>query len=83
MHACRKDTAIAQRVQSLGLRQKVMKGSCTSIDGWTARAGIDGYWRLYKTVDGKTESIYLGKRFDWDKARRKITKKERELGLSW
>lgn len=75
--------AIAQRVRDLNLRRQTLKGSCTNIDGWTMRGGLDGYWRLYKTVDGKTESIYLGKRPDWDKARRKIRKKEKSLGLSF
>jgi len=75
--------AIAQRVRDLGLRHQVLRGSCTNIDGWTLRAGSDNYWRLYKTIDGKTESIYLGKRPDWEKARRKIRKKEKSLGLSY
>lgn len=75
--------AIARRVCELGLRQSVLKGSCTNIDGWTARQGSDGYWRLYKTVDGRTESIYLGKRFSWEKASRKIAKKEKKLGIAY
>jgi len=74
---------IAQRVRDLDLRHTAMRGSCTNIDGWTLRAGDDGYWRLYKTVEGKTESIYLGKRADWEKARRKIRKKEKSLGLGY
>jgi hypothetical protein len=75
--------AIAQRVKDLDLRHEVLRGSCTNIDGWTLRAGTDGYWRLYKTIDGKTRSIYLGKRPDWEKARRKIRRKEKSLGLSY
>lgn len=74
---------IAQRVKTMGLSHCIAKGSCLNIDGWTARKGNDGYYRLYKTVYGKTESIYLGKRMDWEKARRKITKKEKKLGLTW
>ena len=72
---------LARRVQALGLRYQ---GSfAINIDGWTVREGSDGYYRMYKTVDGKTESIYLGKRLNWDKARLKITKKEKKLGLGF
>jgi hypothetical protein len=72
---------LARRVQTLGLRHQA--GFSINIDGWTVRKGSDGYYRIYKTVDGKTESIYLGKRLNCDKARRKITKKEKKLGLSF
>jgi len=72
--------SIAKRVQVLGLKRPV--GSL-NIDGWTVGLGTDGYYRMYKTVEGKTESIYLGKRLDRYKARRKITKKEKKLGLAF
>ena len=52
-----------------------------NIDGWSVRCGDDGYYRMYKTVEGKTECIYLGKRLDWEKARRKIAAKEKKLGF--
>lgn len=72
---------LARRVHALGLRYQ----ACFSlnIDGWTVRKGSDGYYRMYRTVDGKTESIYLGKHLNWEKAKRKITKKEKKLGLSF
>jgi len=63
--------------------RRCFRGSCMNIDGWTVRMGSDGYYRMYKTVDGRTESLYLGKRLDFKKARRKIEKKERDLGISW
>ena len=55
--------------------------SCLNIDGWSVRMGEDGYYRMYKTIDGKTQSIYLGKNLSWNKARRKIAAKEKELGF--
>jgi hypothetical protein len=73
--------SIAKRVQVLDLRGPVGRGFALNVYGWTVSLGKDGYYRLYKTLEGKTESIYLGKRLDSEKARRKIAKKERKLGL--
>ena len=75
--------SICERVRELGFRHHVYRGACLNIAGWTARIGSEGYYRLYKTIEGRTESIYLGKRLDWEKAHRKISKKEKKLGLSY
>lgn len=56
-----------------------LRDCCININGWTTRMGGDRYYRMYKTINGKTESIYLGKRLNWDKAKRKIAAKEKKL----
>ena len=34
-----------------------------------------------RSIEGRTESIYLGKNLDFKKARRKIARKEKELNI--
>lgn len=70
---------VVRRIVSIS--RKIDKYSCLNIDGWTVRLSLDGYYRMYKTIDGRTESIYLGKNLDFKKARRKITRKEKELNI--
>ncbi|RLD23665.1 MAG: hypothetical protein DRI70_09045 [Bacteroidetes bacterium] len=67
--------------RAVSLNRRIDKNSCFNIDGWTVRLSFDGYYRMYKTIEGRTESLYLGKSLDFKKARRKIAKKEKELGV--
>ena len=46
------------------------------INGWTVSDCKDGYYRLYKKINGKSESLYLGKDFDYHNAIYKIKDKE-------
>ena len=71
--------SVVRRIVSIS--RKIDKHSCLNIDGWTVRLSLDGYYRMYKTLDGKTESVYLGKSLNFKKARRKITRKEKELNI--
>ena len=71
--------SIARRIVSIS--RNIDKHSCFNIDGWTVRLSLDGYYRMYKTLDGRTESLYLGKSLDFKKARRKIARKEKELNI--
>ena len=71
--------SIARRIVSIS--RKIDKYSCLNINGWTVRLSLDGYYRMYKTLDGRTESLYLGKSLDFKKARRKIARKEKELNI--
>ena len=71
--------SIARRIVSIS--RKIDKHSCLNIDGWTIRLSLDGYYRMYKTIEGRTESLYLGKSLDFKKARRKIARKEKELNI--
>lgn len=77
------DTGIIDSVvrRIVSIRRKIDKHSCLNIDGWTVRLSLDGYYRMYKTIEGKTESLYLGKSLDFKKARRKIARKEKELNI--
>ena len=53
-----------------------------SILGWTVqKQGC--YYRLYKHVDGKLHSIYIGKELDQKKISKLIRTKEQELGHGW
>ncbi|HJH30675.1 MAG TPA: hypothetical protein C5S50_00415 [Methanosarcinaceae archaeon] len=71
--------SIVRRIVSIS--RKIYKHSCLNIDGWTVRLSLDGYYRMYKTLDRRTESLYLGKSLDFKKARRKIARKEKELNI--
>jgi len=71
--------SVVRRIVSIG--RIIDKRSCLNIDGWTVRLSLDRYYRMYKTIEGRTESIYLGKNLDFKKARRKITRKEKELNI--
>jgi hypothetical protein len=71
--------SIVRRIVSIS--RNIDKHSCFNIDGWTVRLSLDGYYRMYKTIDGRTESFYLGKSLDFKKARRKIARKEKELNI--
>jgi hypothetical protein len=71
--------SIVRRIVSIS--RNIDKHSCFNIDGWTVRLSLDGYYRMYKTLDGRTESLYLGKSPDFKKARRKIARKEKELNI--
>jgi hypothetical protein len=71
--------SVVRRIVSIG--RKIDKHSCLNIDGWTVRLSLDGYYRMYKTIEGRTESLYLGKSLDFKKARRKIARKEKELNI--
>ncbi len=71
--------SVVRRIVSIS--RKIDKHSCLNIDGWTVRLSLDRYYRMYKTINGRTESLYLGKSLDFKKARRKITRKEKELNI--
>ena len=71
--------SVVRRIVSIS--RKIDKHSCLNIDGWTVRLSLDGYYRMYKTLDGRTESLYLGKSLDFKKAGRKIARKEKELNI--
>ena len=71
--------SVVRRIISIS--RKIDKHSCLNIDGWTVRLSLDRYYRMYKTIDGRTESLYLGKSLDFKKARRKIARKEKELNI--
>ncbi len=49
-----------------------MGDNSNNVMGWTIRQGKDGYYRLYKNVEGETACIYLGKKLDKESARIKI-----------
>jgi hypothetical protein len=51
------------------------------LDGWSVQLAKDGYYRCYRKIANRVYSVYIGKIFDVDKARGKITKKEKQLGL--
>ena len=72
---------VARRAQEIQSSHPVIKDHCIPIDGWSVRQSRDGYYRMYKTIEGKTECVYLGKTLSWEKARRKIAKKEKQLGF--
>jgi len=71
--------SVVRRIVSIS--RKIDKHSCLNIDGWTIRLSLDGYYRMYKTLDRRIESLYLGKSLDFKKARLKIAKKEKELNI--
>ena len=71
--------SVVRRIVSIS--RKINKHSCLNIDGWTVRLSLDRYYRMYKTIDGGTVSLYLGKNLDFKKARRKIARKEKELNI--
>ena len=71
----------AHRAQEIQSSPPAIKDHCIPIDGWSVRQSSDGYYRMYKTIEGKTECVYLGKTLSWEKARLKIAKKEKQLGL--
>ena len=43
-----------------------------NIDGWTVRQRPNGFYYLYKTIQGKTKCLYLGKHLDKALAQKKI-----------
>lgn len=49
------------------------------IGRWNAQLSKDGYYRLYRKIQGRVHSIYIGKQLDVDKARRRISEKEKKL----
>lgn len=51
-----------------------------NFEGWTVNFQ-DPYFRLFKKIDGKTKCIYLGRRFDIDKAKKKIKQKYDDMGI--
>lgn len=51
------------------------------LEGWSVQLAKDGYYRCYRKIKNRVHSVYIGKTFDFDKARSKITKKEKQLGL--
>jgi hypothetical protein len=71
--------SVVRRIVSIS--RKIDKHSCLNIDGWTVRLSLDRYYRMYKTINGRTESLYLGKSLDFKKARRKIARKKKELNI--
>jgi len=68
------------------VRQKVDKvrqklDNPVRINGWNVRKSKDGYFRCYRKIKNKVESIYIGKKLDKEKAKRRIKKKEKLVGL--
>ena len=49
-----------------------------NFEGWTVQFR-DPYFKLYKKIDGKLQSVHLGKYWDETKAREKIRKKIEEI----
>jgi len=47
-----------------------------NISGWTVTKGKDGYYRGKKRLNGRLNSVYLGKEYDRDLFRDKILKKQ-------
>ena len=43
-----------------------------NIDGWTVQRSRQGYFRIYKKINGKLRSIYIGKQVETDVVREKI-----------
>jgi hypothetical protein len=62
--------AMQEKISKLG-----HKGNAKNLEGWTIRQNAKGYYSLHKSVQGFTESIYLGKDFDETKALEKIADK--------
>jgi len=50
------------------------------IAGWTITKGKDGYYRGHRKIGGQGYSVYLGREID-DKAKARIHKKNKELGV--
>ena len=50
-----------------------------NINGWTVRLTSKGYYNLCKSFNGKVESIYIGKSFDQQKAKEKISERMSKL----
>jgi DNA-binding transcriptional MerR regulator len=50
------------------------------IAGWTITKGKDGYYRGHRKIGGQGYSVYLGKELG-DKAKARIHKKNKELGV--
>jgi len=50
-------------------------GEKIKVDGWNVVKGKDGYFRANRKIKGKVVSVYLGKKFNEEKAREKIRAK--------
>jgi hypothetical protein len=49
-----------------------------TVDGWNVVCS-GGYYRAFRRIKGKMQSVYIGKTFDIQKARQRIADKEKEL----
>jgi hypothetical protein len=56
------------------------KTDAKTIDGWNLQQS-GGYWRAFRRIAGKMQSVYIGKTIDIQSARQKIAKKEKALGV--
>ena len=50
------------------------------VDSWTVQKSKDGYYRCYRKIGKKLHSVYIGKSFEIEKAKKRIAEKERGLG---
>jgi hypothetical protein len=50
------------------------------ISGWNVQKSKDGYYRCYRKIAKRLHSVYIGKDLDLEKARIRITEKEKTLG---
>lgn len=87
VEACNKqrEIAVAQAVfvEEIEEKRRIEKiKEQKQILGWGIQTFKKGeYYRLYKKVKGKTEWIYIGKKLDREKCRKKIEEKEKALGI--
>ncbi len=51
------------------------------ISGWNVQKSKDGYYRCYRKIAKRLHCVYIGKDLDLEKARVRITEKEKTLGL--
>ncbi len=51
------------------------------ISGWSVQRSKDGYFRCYRKIEGIVHCVYIGKKFNAEKAQERIMKKEKSLGL--
>ncbi len=51
------------------------------ISGWSVQRSKDGYFRCYRKIEGRVHCVYIGKKFNAEKAQERIMKKEKSLAL--
>ncbi|KPA08992.1 hypothetical protein MHK_010800 [Candidatus Magnetomorum sp. HK-1] len=67
------------RQKTSRVRQKL--DNSIKINGWNVRKSKDGYFRCYRKIRNKVESIYIGKTLDKEKTKMRIREKEKYLRL--
>jgi len=71
--------SLRNKQDEMKLKLSKLRHKSNNFDGWTVRLTPKGYYNLCKSFDGKVETIYIGKKFNPQKAREKISEKLTKL----